>query len=206
MIFQQLSGINTVIFYSKNIFSSVGFSNSSIATIIIGFINVLSTVIVVKYIDSFGRKPILYTGILIMFTSLIILASLFKIQENGYILSNIMESTILITTFIYVASFGMSVGPVTSIICAEIFPLEVRDIGLGITTIFQWITCISVTLYPLTVIHLFGISNLFFFFAFCCFSGFFLILFFSPETKGLSLEEIENKLKNNIKLKNIKKI
>ncbi len=203
MLLQQFSGINSVIYYSGEIFKKAGFTNPNIGTVVMGLINVFVTIIAIKYVDKWGRKPILYFGLTVMTIMLIIIGVLFRVQESGIELNSIFKSTLLVACLVYVASFAVSLGPIMWIICAEIFPLEGRDFGVTATTAACWIGCTIVVQFSLSIMHSFGGAVLFFVFAVCCILGFFLIKFFTPETKGISLEEIEINLKNGTKLKDI---
>ena len=203
MLLQQFSGINAVIYYSGEIFKKAGFSNPNIATVIMGLINVFITIIAIKYVDKWGRKPILYFGLTVMTITLIIIGIIFSVQESGAVLSGASKITLLVSCLVYVASFAVSLGPIMWIICAEIFPLEGRDFGVTASTAACWIGCTIVVQFSLSIIHNFGGSVLFFVFAVCCVLGFFLICLFTPETKGISLEEIEVNLKNGKKLREI---
>ena len=169
----------------------------------IGLINVFMTIIAIRYIDRWGRKPMLYFGLTVMTVMLIIIGVLFKVQESGIILSGGLKMSLMISCLVYVASFGVSLGPIMGILCAEIFPLEGRDFGLAAAMATCWIGCTIVVQFSLSIIHKFGGSTLFFIFTVCSIAGFFLIKFFTPETKGVTLEEIEMNLKSGVKLKDI---
>ena len=203
MLLQQLCGINAVIYYSSDIFKEAGFNNPSVSTVVIGLINVFMTVIAIRYIDRWGRKPMLYGGLTIMTLMLVIIGVLFKVQESGIVLAVPLKITLMGACLIYVASFGVSLGPIMGILSAEIFPLEGRDFGLVTAMATCWIGCTIIVQFSLTIINKYGGSTLFFIFTFCCILGFFLIKYFTPETKGVTLEEIEINLKNGCKLRDI---
>ena len=203
MLLQQFCGINAVIYYSGEIFKQAGFSNPSAVTVIIGVLNVLMTIIAIRYIDRWGRKPMLYGGLSVMTIMLLVIGILFKTQELGIILSGPLKMTLMASCLVYVASFGVSLGPIMGILCAEIFPLEGRDFGLATAMTTCWVGCTIVVQFSLSIIHHLGGSTLFFIFTACCILGFFLIRLFTPETKGVTLEEIEINLKNGKKLRDI---
>jgi len=210
---QQLTGINAVIYYSTTIFSNAGFSNPSIATIIIGVVNMLSTFIAIFFVDVIGRKKIMYIGLSLMLVFLLTSGIIFHVDamlNQGEVLATWLQRLLVISTVLFIMSFSMSAGPVAWILCAEIFPLKGRDLGLTVTTAVNWIFAALVVGYSLPFMahqdgspNLMGGSYLFLFFAFCCFMGILLMYFFTPETKGVSLESMEEKLKAGVKMKHI---
>ena len=121
-----------------------------------------------------------------------------------------LKNSVVLSTILYVFAYAVSAGPICWIICAEIFPLEARDLGLSITTITNWVCAGLVVNLSLPLMNhsdgspnLLGGSYVFFFFAICCILGIALMYFFTPETKGISLEEMEDRLKSGIKIKDI---
>ncbi|MCP3968015.1 MAG: sugar porter family MFS transporter [Lentisphaerae bacterium] len=200
MLLQQFSGINAVIYYSGEIFKKAGASHPAMGTVVIGLINVIFTVIAIRYVDKWGRKPILYSGLGVMTVTLLLIGALFKMQETGVVLGSFSSGLLVAACIVYIAAFAMSLGPIMWIICAEIFPLEGRDFGITVTTATCWIACAIVVQFSLSIIHHFGGSSLFFLFAVCCVLGFSIVRLFTPETKGVSLEHIEVKLKSGEKL------
>ncbi|MCF6768038.1 sugar porter family MFS transporter [Thiotrichales bacterium 19S11-10] len=202
---QQLSGINSVIYYSTKIFTSAGIDNATIATVIVGLVNMITTILAVYFIDKIGRKPIIYFGLTIMIITLLTIGGLFYYQEYGTKLSNFEQYSILAATLFYIFAFAISLGPITWVICAEIFPLEIRDFGMTVTTMANWIGATLVVRFSLSIMDSLGGYVLFFIFATCCFLGLFLVKFFTPETKGVTLEEIEMNLRNGKSLRDIGK-
>ena len=138
-----------------------------------------------------------------MFIALLIVGFIFRQYEVGVELGSDYDLIMLIAMLVYIFAFGISLGPIPYVICAEIFPLEVRDLGLSITTLAHWIATIVVVQNALTIIHEWGGSTLFFIFAAFCLLGLILIKCYMPETKGISLEAIEMNLKDGKKLKNL---
>ena len=94
-------------------------------------------------------------------------------------------------------------GPLIWVICAEIFPLEGRDFGMTVTTMANWSCNFIVVRFSLSIMESWGGSTLFFIFAVFCLAGLILIGMFTPETKGVTLEEIEINLKNGVKFKDL---
>ena len=202
-LLQQLSGINCVIYYSTIIFEKAGFSNPSVATVVCGLVNMLTTLIAIFFCDKWGRKPIIYLGLALMFLTLVLMGTEFIRLENGMQMHNAGQTIILGSCLVYLLAFGFSLGPLIWVICAEIFPLEARDFGVTVTTMANWIGNFFVVRFSLSIMENWGGSTLFFFFAFFCLLGFVLIKGYTPETKGISLEELEINLKKGEKLRNI---
>lgn len=200
-LLQQFSGINALMYYSTQMFAAAGFSNPTVATIIIGLVNMLTTLVAIKFVDSWGRKPILYVGLTLLIISCSAVAYLMKSQATG--LSSFEQYAMLGSCILFIFAFAVSLGPIIWIICAEIFPLEYRDLGVTITTMSNWIFNALIGEYTLASFHFFGVSNVFLFFAASCFLGLFLVKFFTPETKNVSLEHIEENLKKGVRLKDI---
>ena len=202
MVLTQFSGINAIIYYSGEIFKKAGFANPSTATVVMGIINVVVTLIAVKYIDKWGRKPIMYGGLSVMIIMLIIIGIIFHMQSGGA-LSGFEQISLVVACLVFVAAFAMSMGPIAWVICAEIFPLEGRDFGLTVTTVAVWLSAAIVVRFFLSILHYWGSSAAFIIFAVCCIINLIIIIFFTPETKGISLEKIEINLKNGKKLREI---
>lgn len=200
-LLQQFSGINALMYYSTQMFAAAGFSNPTVATIIIGLVNMLTTLVAIKFVDSWGRKPILYVGLTLLIISCSAVAYLMKSQATG--LSSFEQYAMLGSCILFIFAFAVSLGPIIWIICAEIFPLEYRDLGVTITTMSNWIFNALIGEYTLASFHFFGVSNVFLFFAASCFLGLFLVKVFTPETKNVSLEHIEENLKKGVPLKDI---
>lgn len=198
-LLQQFSGINAFMYYSTTIFSMAGLHNPDIATIIIGLVNMLTTILAIKLVDYWGRKPILYLGLILLIISCIIIA--YFTQISG--LNLMQQYLVLIASVLFIFAFAFSLGPIIWIICAEIFPLYYRDLGVTVTTMSNWVFNALIGQYSLVGFHYLGVSKVFLFFGVCCLLGLFLVKFFTPETKNISLEQLEQNLKQGLSLKNI---
>jgi len=200
---QQLSGINCVIYYSTVIFKKAGFADPGVASVICGLVNMLTTLIAIFFCDKWGRKPIMYLGLTLMITTLLLLGMEFMRIEQGMPVHHLGQTVILGSCLVYLLAFGFSLGPLIWVICAEIFPLEARDFGVTVTTMANWIGNYFVVRFSLSIMDTWGGSVLFFIFAFFCLLGLGLIGFYTPETRGVSLEKLEKNLKEGKKLKDI---
>ncbi len=192
-VFQQLVGINTVIYYAPTIIKSTGLQNSAsiLATIGIGIVNVLMTVVAILIIDRVGRKPLLLVGIAGMTVSLVILGWAFLTSSFAGIISWITLGALML----YIASFAVSFGPLLWVMLPEIFPLKVRGAGTGVSALSNWGANFIVAQAFLPLVALIGRPAVFWIIAGICVVSAVFVYFVVPETKGRSLEEIEEDLR-----------
>ncbi|WP_462319920.1 sugar porter family MFS transporter [Halochromatium sp.] len=200
---QQLSGINSVIYYSTEIFDRAGISNAAVATVIVGFVNMVTTLLAVAFVDRLGRKPILYLGLTLMALTLLAVGLVFQYEQGGGVLTETDQVLTVAVVLLYIFAFAISLGPIVWIICAEIFPLEGREIGITITTIANWVFAASVVQGSEIVLQGLGGAVLFYFFAACCVIGLGIVFLFTPETRRVSLEDMEMRLRDGVRLKRI---
>ncbi|MBS0585108.1 MAG: sugar porter family MFS transporter [Verrucomicrobia bacterium] len=182
-IFQQITGINTVIYYGPTIFMSAGFNSLSatlFATLGLGAVNVLVTAITLPWIDRLGRRFLLLFGLTGMVVSLFILSL--------YFTSHIVALLALVSYLIF---FAISLGPIVWVIVAEIFPLAFRGRAITLATFMNWLMNYVVSFSFLGVIEKVGYANTYFGFGIISFFALLFVYFFVPETKGKSLEEIQ---------------
>jgi SP family galactose:H+ symporter-like MFS transporter len=189
-VFQQVTGINTVIYYAPMIIQSAGISSASgaiLTTAGIGVVNVLMTVVSMWLIDRIGRRPLLLTGIAGMIVTLGSLGWAFHFAGRGPVLSWLA----VISMMVYVASFAISLGPIFWLLIAEIYPLKVRSSAEGLAATFNWISNLIVTLTFLTFVQAMGASRTFWLYGLFAIGAWVFSYHLAPETKGRSLEEIE---------------
>ncbi|MEA1897651.1 MAG: D-xylose transporter XylE [Bacteroidota bacterium] len=197
-VFQQFVGINVVLYYAPEIFKSMGSgtNNALLQTIIVGVINLSFTVIAIKTVDKYGRKSLQIIGAIGMSISMFALGTAFFLENVGTIALIFMLS--------YVASFALSWGPVTWVLLAEIFPNKIRGRALAIAVAAQWIANYLVSwTFPIMNDSTYLNDKLNHGFAYWLYGimGILAALFvwkFVPETKGKTLEEIENIWKKNV--------
>jgi SP family galactose:H+ symporter-like MFS transporter len=191
-LMQQWTGCNIVLYYAPIIFKLAGFSSpvqQMWGTIAVGTVMMGTTIIAVKYVDKWGRRPILFWGLTMMVLSLTVLGVAAKYAETSSIMQIISVSSVLI----YIFGFAISLGPIVWILCSEIFPIYARDFGIMFTTASNWIfNAMLAWIFPSLIAWL-G-SNAFFLFVGACLLSFLFVYFFVPETKGVSLEQIETNL------------
>lgn len=192
--FQQITGINTIIYYAPTIFRMAGFESASaaiLATMGVGIVNVIFTIIALPLIDKLGRRPLLLIGLTGMLFALCILSIAFL--HGGQDLG-ILKWFALGSMVLYIACFAISLGPIMWLMFSEIFPLSIRGLGSSIAASFQWGLNMIVALTFLTLVQLLTPAGTFLLFAAISVIGIFFVYYMVPETKGISLEEIEANL------------
>jgi SP family galactose:H+ symporter-like MFS transporter len=189
-IFQQITGINTVIYYAPVIIQSAGISSASgaiLATAGIGLVNVLMTIVSMRLIDQKGRKPLLLIGTAGMVVTLGVLGLVFRMSSH----TGALAWLAVISMMAYVASFAISLGPVFWLLISEIYPLKIRNSAEGVAATFNWGSNLVVTLTFLTLVEQLGPSLTFWLYGVSAVAALIFSFYFVPETKGRTLEEIE---------------
>ena len=192
--FQQFTGINTIIYYAPTIFQMAGFKSASIAimaTIGVGVVNVLMTLVALPLLDRVGRKPLLLVGITCMLASLIGLSVAFHISAQHELLKWIALAGMIV----FIAGFAVGLGPVMWLMFSEIFPLEIRGLATSVAAAVMWGFNGIVSLTFLLVVDGIGASRTFLLYALLCLAGLWFVIKRVPETKGVSLEQIEKNLR-----------
>jgi sugar porter (SP) family MFS transporter len=199
-IFQQFSGINAVMYYGPVIFESAGFfpvKNAIFATFCMGVINFLFTLATLFCIDKLGRRFLLLSGTLIAALSLFTVSMLFNYSFPG------QKYLILGSFSIYVIGYCISVGSLFWVLISEIYPLQVRGIAMSIATVMQWGANFVISISFLTVYQSFGQVLTFSIFGSFCLLAFVFVYYFVPETTGVSLEKIEERLMSGKRVREI---
>ena len=198
MFAQICTGINVIICYAPKIFQSAGFDDPSVAmkiTVIIGFVNFLMTFVAMYLSDRAGRKPLLLSGAIIMGISMFLFAFTSIYATNIGDWSKWLSVLAIIG---FICSFAYSLGPVAWILVSEIFPLEAKGLLMTFPVAANFIFNIVVNaIYPVMT-QSFGIGKTFSAFGIVCIISVIFIILFVPETKGLSLEKIEENWKNGV--------
>jgi SP family galactose:H+ symporter-like MFS transporter len=189
---QQLTGINTVIYYAPQIFEDAGLKSSSaaiLASVSVSVVNILSTLIAIRFVDRLGRRPLLTIGLIGMTASLSVLAIGFA-TFSGTMLS----VTAIASLMVYVCFFAFSLGPIVWVMISEIFPLRARSDGASVATTANWASNLLVSLTFLSLIDALGTSGVFWLFAGVGVLSLWFVRARVPETRGRTLEEIEEDL------------
>ncbi|HEY9165088.1 MAG TPA: sugar porter family MFS transporter [Candidatus Kryptonia bacterium] len=186
-IFNQLSGINVIMYYAPLIFEKAGASTNSamLQAVAVGVTNMLFTIIAMFFIDKFGRKTLLLIGAVGMFLSLA--GAAFHYYDES-----LFGSTGVVVFIVgFIAFFAFSQGAVIWVFLAEIFPNKVRSKGQALGSFTHWIMNAIIGLSFPVALSAFGGGNVFMFFALMMIPFFFFVWRVMPETKGRSLEELE---------------
>lgn len=218
MFFQQFVGVNALIYYAPKIFQSVGLTGTTVsllATGVVGIINFVMTIPTVLFLDKFGRKPMLMTASAIMTVCMVIIAIIVALFQHDWP-NHTAEGWVCVAfVYIFIANFAYSWGPIGWVYGSEIFPLRVRAKAMSISTSANWMcskfllicrTSIMIIVYSPNICSCsldFIIAQItppmlgnitygtYIFFACFCFISFFFVWFLVPETKGRSLEEMD---------------
>ncbi len=198
-VFQQVTGINAIIYYANEIFAEAGFTTAeeqAKATLYaVGATNVLATFVAVAWVDRFGRRPLLFTGLVGMAVSLAAVGLSFAALENN---PDGQASTVggivtVLALVVFIASFAFSMGPVVWTLISEIYPNRVRGRAIAVATAFNWFSAFIVAQFFLSIVDAIGESTTFFIFAAFCVVTYVFVWRYVPETKGRSLEEIQER-------------
>jgi len=190
-VFQQFVGINVVLYYAGNIFRNMGSNTDSslLQTIIVGAINLIFTVVAIFSVDRFGRKPLMIIGALAMAISMFALGFSFYTQHLGLLA--------LVFMLTYTAGFAMSWGPVTWVLLSEIFPNSIRG-AMSIAVAAQWIANLIISwTFPVMndnswLTEKFNHGFSYWIYGFMSILAAWFVWKLVPETKGKTLEEMEN--------------
>jgi len=191
-LIQQFTGMNVVMYYAPKIFQTMGYNTQAQLwfTAAVGLTNVLATFIAIALVDHLGRKPILYAGFVAMALGLGVVGAMMHMG-----ISSPGEQYFAVGMLLFfIVGFAMSAGPLIWTLCSEVQPLRGRDFGIGASTFTNWAGNYIVGLTFLSLLN--GIGNANTFWLYAAFNVVFIGLTFwlIPETKGVSLEQIERKL------------
>lgn len=188
-LFSQFSGINAIIYYGPSILTSAGISlsNSFQSQVIFGLANMLFTLIAVWKVDALGRRPLYLIGTIGATISLFITGLCFYNHATHSVF-------LLIAVLAFLASFAFSIGPLKFVVASEIFPARIRGRAMALSIMVMWIADTIVgQLTPIFLQEL-GTAYTFWIFSAFCLVAFITVYFLLPETKGKSLEDIENNM------------
>jgi sugar porter (SP) family MFS transporter len=195
-VFQQLVGINTIIYYAPTTLTNVGFAKTSAIylNLIIGVINVGMTILAIRLIDRWGRKPLLFSGVAGMFLSLLVLGVSLAALPTPHHPGDPAAVITLVCLATFIASFAATWGPVVWVMIPEVLPLSVRGTAMGVAVFGNWAAnfLVSQTFPPL--LTALGPGPVFLGYAGMGVLAAIFVKAFVAETKGRSLEEIETDL------------
>jgi sugar porter (SP) family MFS transporter len=191
---QQFSGINAIIYYSTDIFKSL-FSDSqaTLATVGVGIVNSLATILGMQFLDKWGRKPLLYTGLLGTAVCLGTVGLAFLFESS--LPTGLRQMMLVGGIYTYIIFFAISLGPLGWLLISEVYPLKIRGFASSMGSFNHWFFDLMVAIsFPLMRATSLGKNGgIFFIYMIVVLLGLFFAKFVVFETKGLSLEDIEKK-------------
>lgn len=187
-VFQQWCGTNVIFNYAQEIFSDAGYSVGDVLfnIVITGVANVIFTIVALFTIDRWGRRSLMLFGSISLAVIYLILGTCYHFQITGFFMVILVVAAI--------SAYAMTLGPVTWVLLAEIFPNRVRGVAMATCTFALWTGCCTLTFSFPPMNAALGSSGSFWIYSAICFCGFAYLLHRCPETKGVSLEELEKKL------------
>jgi SP family galactose:H+ symporter-like MFS transporter len=189
-VLQQITGINTVIYYAPMIFEFTGIKSDSaslLATVGVGLVNVLMTMVALLLVDRMGRRPLLLIGLIGMIAGLASLGLAFRLPGISGSVGTMAEVSLML----YVGAFAIGLGPVFWLLISEIYPLKIRGLAMSVATAANWGANLLVALTFLTLIQAAGRWLTFWIYGIVGIIAWLFTWFWVPETKGRTLEEIE---------------
>jgi len=187
-VLQQITGINTVLFYGSVIFQEQvgGHSETTAigANVVIGLINFAATIVALWLIDRSGRRRLLMVSSGVMALGQFALGAAFLLEPRPFLL-------ILAIMLACVAAFAVGLGPGVWVLLAEIFPTRIRGRAMSIATVSLWTACVALTMTFLSLVSAISITGAFWLYGAMCVITYLVVWLATPETKGKTLEEIE---------------
>ncbi|CAG7718425.1 unnamed protein product [Allacma fusca] len=192
MLFQQLSGVNAVIFYTTEIFLDAGSDlEPALCTIIVGIVQVVATVLSSILMDRAGRKLLLLVSDAAMCLFLVLLGVFFYFKDNDTETAEKIGWLPLVSLIFFIVFFSLGYGPIPWLMMGELLPPHVKGLASAIATSFNWILAFIVTMFFKDLKNGIGAAWCYWLFAIVCAAGTVFVFIFVPETKGKSLDEIQ---------------
>lgn len=194
-IFQQVTGINTVIYYAPTILEFSGIKSvavSILGTTGIGVINVIFTIVGAWLVDRAGRRPLLLISLSGMAISLGLLALAFQLPQ----LASSLGMAVVVILMLYVASFAIGLGPVFWLLISEIYPLNVRSKAMSVATVANWGANLIVAVTFLSIVQVLGRPGAFWLYAALTVASVLFTYKLVPETKNRTLEQIQDAMRH----------
>jgi sugar porter (SP) family MFS transporter len=193
-VFQQITGINTIIYYAPTLLKSAGLGSSAalLANVVNGAVNVGMTIVAIRLLDRTGRRPLLLGGTTGMAAGMIVVALTFLL--GGDQLHGAAAYIAIAGLLIYTGSFAIGLGPVFWLLISEIYPVKIRGQAMSVATMANWGANFVVTISFLTLLGAIGNAGTFFLFAGLSIAA---VIYFQrqvPETRNRSLQDIEHDL------------
>lgn len=186
-IFQQITGVNTIIYYTPTILQMAGYKSASsalLATVLVGGVNLIATIVSLFLLDRVGRRPLLLIGIAGMF---------FGLAHLGYSIGvgHVSRGAVLLDVLGYLAAFAVSLGPIFWLLISEIYPTTIRGQAMSLASVTIWVADLIVSITFLSLVGALGARYAFWLYALACIAAFIFSIKLVPETKDKTLEQIE---------------
>ena len=194
---QQLTGINVIMYYGPELIKNAGFTSDFAAAagiITIAVCNLLATSVAIMFVEKLGRKPIMIWGYTVIAASMLAVAFFIHTGAGMAALAALM---------IFIFAFAFSSGPITWVLCSEIQPTAGRDFGITCSTCSAWIFNMSVSSSFLMIAGMIGTSASMCIYGILSVIAVAAVILFVPETRGVSLEHIEENLMKGVKLRDL---
>ncbi|AWB66199.1 MFS transporter [Saccharobesus litoralis] len=184
-VFQQWCGINVIFNYAQEIFVQAGYDVSGMMfnIVITGAVNLLFTLAAMKTVDRWGRRPLMLFGSASLMITYAVLGACYYFALQGVV--------VLIVVLIAIACYAMTLAPITWVLLSEMFPNRIRGAAMSVCVSALWIASFGLTVTFKPINATLGAAGTFWLYGFICLIGFFVIKTLVPETKGKSLEDIE---------------
>lgn len=191
MLLQQFTGCNAVIFYATFIFKEAGSAmEPNVSTIIVGVMSVIVTYISTLIVDKLGRKILLLISIIVMGICTLLIGAFFFLKEHEYDVSSIGLIP-LVSMCLFIILFSVGFGPIPWMLIGEIFPAQIKGTACSIACMANWLFAFFVTKFFSSLVSAIHIYNTFWLFTLFSVLGTFFVLFIVPETKGKTMDEIQ---------------
>jgi MFS transporter, SP family, galactose:H+ symporter len=193
-VLQQVTGVNTVVYYAPSIFKAAGLGSATAsiaATTGLGVVNVVMTVAAIWLLDKVGRRPLLLWGAAGMTIALFVLGAGFAFRGDEATSGGALGWITAVSLMVYIAFFAIGLGPVFWLLIAEIYPLKISVIAMSVATVANWAANYLVAATFLTMAGALGKAGVFWFYAFMGLLTFIFVRRLVPETKGKTLEEVQ---------------
>ncbi|PYD63478.1 sugar porter family MFS transporter [Gluconacetobacter entanii] len=200
-VMQQLTGINVLMYYAPKVFQAAhfGVAAATWSTAVIGLVNMAATGLAILFIDRWGRRPLLLLSCVVMTLSMAAAGALVAMGASTLP----QEIGMVVALLLFVAGFAMGAGPLVWTLCSEIQPLRGRDFGIACSTFTNWAANWLISNTFLSVLEVLGEARTFWLFALMNAIFIVITLGFVPETKGVSLEAIEDHLMKGRRLRDL---
>lgn len=187
MACSQFCGINAIMYYSTKIFATAGGGHDAAfaSSVWVGSINLVFTLVAIGFVDRLGRKPLLLIGTFVQTVALALVGWAFQTHEQGPVL--------LLCVIVFIAAFAMAMGPISWLLCSEIFPNKFRGRAMSVAAFTVWVSCyvVAQTFPMLNDNPAVGPALTFWLYSFVSLFSVGFVALFIPETKGRTLEAIE---------------